>query len=78
MDATESPQPVRPKRINVAVNEDELRALDLVIAREGVSLTEAVRRLLAYGEFVYQAIRVDGVDVQFHFPTGEVKSVVLF
>jgi hypothetical protein len=48
-----------PKRINVAVSPDTVRALENVIAREGVTLTEALRRLVGYGDFVYRAVRED-------------------
>ncbi|MFI7680624.1 hypothetical protein [Actinophytocola sp. NPDC049390] len=46
-----------PKRINVAVSPDTVRALENVIEREGVTLTEALRRLIGYGDFVYRAVR---------------------
>jgi hypothetical protein len=46
-----------PKRINVAVSPDTVRALENVIEREGVTLTEALRRLVGYGDFVYRAVR---------------------
>jgi hypothetical protein len=46
-----------PKRINVAVSPDTVRALENVIEREGVTLTEALRRLVGYGDFVYKAVR---------------------
>ncbi len=46
-----------PKRINVAVSSDTVRALENVIEREGVTLTEALRRLIGYGDFVYRAVR---------------------
>lgn len=52
-----------PKRINVAVNPEELTILQVVIEREGVSLTEAVRRLIGYGEVVYRAVREEGAEV---------------
>jgi hypothetical protein len=48
-----------PKRINVAVSPDTVRALENVIEREGVTLTEALRRLVGYGDFVYRAVRED-------------------
>jgi hypothetical protein len=51
------------KRINVAVPADVVAALELVIEREGVTLTEAVRRLIGYGDFVYRAVKVDGAEV---------------
>ncbi len=43
-----------PKRINVAVNAEMVAALDNVIQHEGVTLTEACRRLIGYGDFVYR------------------------
>lgn len=52
-----------PKRINVAVSSETVRALQVVMAREGVSLTEALRRLVGFGDFVYQAAKVEGAQV---------------
>ncbi|HEX2130862.1 MAG TPA: hypothetical protein VHH15_04825 [Actinophytocola sp.] len=49
-----------PKRINVAVSPDTVRALENVIEREGVTLTEALRRLIGYGDFVYRSVRENG------------------
>jgi hypothetical protein len=46
-----------PKRINVAISPEMVRALEYVIEREGVTLTEALRRLVGYGDFVYRAVR---------------------
>ncbi|PPK61862.1 ribbon-helix-helix protein, CopG family [Actinokineospora auranticolor] len=58
-------QPARqdPKRINVAITPDMVRALEAVIEREGVSLTEALRRLVGYGDFVYRSIKEEGAKV---------------
>ena len=62
-DVEESP-PVRltteARRINVAISPDTVRALEHVIDREGVTLTEALRRLVGYGDFVYRAVRQRG------------------
>lgn len=52
-----TPPRVEPKRINVAVSPDTVNALENVIEREGVTLTEALRRLVGYGDFVYRAIK---------------------
>lgn len=65
-----------PKRINVAVTPETVRALEMVIDREGVSLTEAVRRLVGYGEFVYRAIKEDGAELQIRTKDA-VREVVL-
>lgn len=70
-------QTPRIKRINVAVSPDELAAIDLLIEREGVSLTEAVRRLISYGDFVYRAVRVEGATMLVQEPSGSTKEVCL-
>lgn len=67
----------QPKRINVAVNADELAAIDLLIDREHVSLTEAVRRLISYGGFLYRAARVEGSEVVVHPREGKPRVVEL-
>ena len=48
---------IEPRRINVAISPDMVRALEHVIEREGVTLTEALRRLVGYGDFVYRAVK---------------------
>jgi hypothetical protein len=55
--AEKTPARTEPKRINVAVSPDTIRALENVIDREGVTLTEALRRLVGYGDFVYRAVK---------------------
>lgn len=67
----------RIKRINVAVSSDELAAIDLLIEREGVSLTEAVRRLISYGDFVYRAVRMEGATMLVQESNGSTKEVFL-
>jgi len=60
---TTLPAPEDIKRINVAVNPDIVRAIQLVMTHEHVNLTEAVRRLIGYGDFVYRAIKEINEDV---------------
>jgi ribbon-helix-helix CopG family protein len=67
----------RIKRINVAVNAETVTALDMLIERENVSLTEAVRRLISYGEFMYRAAKIDGSSVTIH-PRGDKPRTVEF
>jgi len=65
-----------PKRINVAVNAETIDALQKVIEREGVTLTEAVRRLIGYGEVLYRAVKEDNAEVL--LKTGEnTKQVII-
>lgn len=52
----QEPEQRQIERINVAVNADELAAIQLLIERERISLTEAVRRLILYGAALYTAI----------------------
>lgn len=69
--------PAEVRRIDVAVTPDTVAALRLVMDRERVSLTEAARRLLGYGAFVYRAMRVDGAEMELHGRDGTVREVVL-
>jgi len=62
-------------RMTVNVGASTTAALQLVVEREGVTLTEAVRRLFAYGELIYRASKVDGKDVLIR--DGEVSQLVL-
>lgn len=69
--------PPPPRRINVAINPAMLAAIDLIIERESVTLTEAVRRLCGYGEFVYRAVKEDGSRVLLERKDGTVTEVVI-
>lgn len=70
--------PPKPKRINVAVNADEVAALRAVMARDGVTLTEAVRRLIGYGEVVWRTVKVDGQSVLLaDMAKGTTREVVI-
>lgn len=68
---------VEPKRINVAVTPETVQALEAVIEREGVSLTEAVRRLIGYGEFVYRAVKEQNAEVLMKTEHGTREVVLL-
>lgn len=66
-----------PKRINVAITPDTLEALARVIEREQVSLTEAVRRLIGYGDAMYGFAKVDGAKIIARMPDGTAQEVVI-
>lgn len=66
-----------PKRINVAISPDMVRALEAVIEREGVTLTEALRRLVGYGDFVYRAVRERGEQLMVTGSDGTREVVLL-
>jgi hypothetical protein len=66
-----------PRRINVAVTPDMLAAIDRVIDREQVTLTEAVRRLIAYGDVVYRMVKEDGQAMIFRGENGNEREVML-
>jgi hypothetical protein len=70
------PDPADIKRINVAVSPASLADIQHVMTTERINLTEAVRRLLGYGGFVYRAIKDDGHEVKLH-RDSEVQTVVL-
>lgn len=69
--------PPTAKRINVALNAAMMQAIDRVIEREQVTLTEAVRRLLTYGEYIYSAVKEDKAAVVVRSPEGDEKELVL-
>ena len=77
----ETPQQSRPrtepKRINVAISPDMVRALENVIEREGVTLTEALRRLVGYGDFVYRVVKEGGEQLTVTGPDGTREVVLL-
>lgn len=66
-----------PKRINVAVTPETVAALRLVVDQEGVSLTEAVRRLVGYGEYFYRAAKLDNAQLIVRPKRGKEQAVVL-
>jgi hypothetical protein len=74
---TRSDDAAVPKRINVAINASMLDDIDLLIEREGITLTEAVRRLIGYGGFVYRSIKEDGSEVVVRKADGTALEVVL-
>lgn len=66
-----------PRRINVAISPDAVRALELVIENEGVTLTEALRRLIGYGDFVYRSVRERGEQLLLNGPDGTREVLLL-
>jgi hypothetical protein len=76
-ESTQQSQRAEPKRINVAVSPDTVTALENVIEREGVTLTEALRRLVGYGDFVYRAVREDQEQLMVKGPDGTREVVLL-
>ena len=75
--AQQSRHRTEPKRINVAISPEMVRALENVIEREGVTLTEALRRLVGYGDFVYRAIKEGGEQLTVAGPDGTREVVLL-
>lgn len=74
---TEKSRPTAPKRINVAISPDMVRALENVIEHEGVTLTEALRRLVGYGDFVYRVIKEGGEQLTVTGSDGTREVVLL-
>jgi len=67
---------LQPKRINVAINEAMLHAIDRMIHGEHVTLTEAVRRLIGYGDHIYRAVKA-GDTVIVRTRAGDETQVIL-
>lgn len=63
--ADESVPSSKPKlgRLSVNITPATQAALDRVVEREGVTVTEALRRLVGYGVLIYETTQVEGHDV---------------
>lgn len=70
-------KPGMPKRINVAVNPETVEMLEREIAASGVSLTEAVRRLIGRGDMITMLSKVKGMQVVARFDDGSEQKVVV-
>lgn len=53
-----------------------VQALQTVIDKEQVTLTEAVRRLISYGDFIYRAVKQEHFEVLLR-NGGSTREVVL-
>jgi hypothetical protein len=65
-----------PTRITVNIGIETERALRMVMDREQITLTEAVRRLIGYGDLLYATVKVDGKDVLIRHD-GSTQQVLL-
>lgn len=65
------------RRIDVAVNAAMLAAIDRVCEHEQVTVTEAVRRLISYGDLVYETTKVRGVTLVVCGPDGDEREVLM-
>lgn len=66
-----------PRRINVAVTPAMMSAIDRVIDNEQVTLTEALRRLIAYGNLVYDVTKVRNAKLVIRDLEGGEREVVV-
>jgi hypothetical protein len=53
----------RLARLSVNITPATQAALDRLVEREGVTVTEALRRLVGYGTLVYETTQVNGDDI---------------
>jgi hypothetical protein len=68
---------VIPRRINVAVTPDTVAAIDHLVEREGITVTEAVRRLVNYGEFLYRATKEESLRVVVQDTEGHARELIM-
>jgi hypothetical protein len=57
----ESPTP--STRLAVSISPTTKAAIDRLVEREGITQTEAVRRLIGYGDMVYRLTQIDGEEL---------------
>ena len=62
-ESVDSTQKPKQGRISVNVTPATQAALDRVVEREGVTVTEALRRLIGYGDLVYETTQVNSDDL---------------
>lgn len=53
----------RGTKVTININVETEQALRTLAEREGVSITEAVRRLVGYGELLWRTTKIDGDEV---------------
>lgn len=62
-------------RLNININAQTAENIKDISGREKLSVTEAVRRLIPIGAYIYRAL-LDGFNVQLVAPDGRVSKVV--
>ncbi len=65
------------RRTTVNLDMPTVAIVENIMAREGVNLTEAIRRAIGYGGFVYDAIKVDRAEVLIRKSDGSEHEIVL-
>jgi predicted enzyme related to lactoylglutathione lyase len=73
-DQAETPE--TPTRLSVNISRSTVDALQEVVSDNGISMTEAVRRLIGYGIVMYRADK-DGYDIQLRQGTRLEKIVFI-
>ena len=74
-DGERSVPTVKPTRLSVNISRDTVDALQEIASDKGISMTEAVRRLIGYGIIMYRANR-DGYDVLLR-REGKLEKILL-
>lgn len=73
---TTNPQESQLTRLSVNISQETLKALEEVANDKGISMTEAVRRLIGYGIIVHRSIR-DGNDVLIRKGHNKLERIVI-
>ncbi|MEU4802720.1 hypothetical protein [Actinosynnema sp. NPDC023587] len=62
--ADKVPQPAdKPTRLSVNISAATEETLQMIVDREGITMTEAVRRMIGYGRVLYEATVVNDDEV---------------
>jgi hypothetical protein len=65
----------KPTRLSVNISQSTVEALQEIVSDKGITMTEAVRRLIGYGIVMYRANR-DGYEVVLR-REGKLEKIVL-
>lgn len=72
----EQPAADKPARLNVNINAATEEALALLVEQEGITITEAVRRLIGYGLVFYKADKAENSEVLIR-RDGQLERVII-
>ncbi|RKT53098.1 hypothetical protein [Saccharothrix australiensis] len=66
----------KPTRLSVNISPATEEALQMIVDREGITMTEAVRRMVGYGRVLYETVAVNGDEILLR-RDGETSRIII-